>query len=114
MQQALIDLVHLARYTGGNEELNAEVLRLFDEQATQLVAQLRTVLDSHDAKSWKHVNHTLKGAARGIGAFALADACAFAEPIDPADESHAEPALEAVTQEADGVRNFIRDYLAGH
>ena len=112
MQQAFVDLAHLARYTGGDEALNAEVLRLFDEQATDLVSQLRAVLDTHDAKSWKMVTHTLKGAARGIGAFALADACAFAEPIDPADENHAEPALEAVVQTAAGVRGFIRDYLS--
>src|SRR5690349_7418678 len=112
MQQALVDLAHLARYTGGDEASNTEVLRLFDEQATQLVMQLRAVLDSHDAKSWKQVHHTLKGAARGIGAFALADACAFAEPIDPADESHAAPALDAVAKNAQGVRNFIRDYLS--
>ena len=112
MQQALVDLAHLARYTGGDETLNAEVLRLFDEQATELVLQLRSVLDAHDAKSWKHVTHTLKGAARGIGAFGLADACAFAEPIDPADEAHAAPALNAVAESAQGVRNFIRDYLS--
>jgi len=49
MQQALVDLAHLARYTGGDEALNAEVLRLFDEQATDLVSQLRAVLDTHDA-----------------------------------------------------------------
>ena len=112
MQQALVDLAHLARYTGGDEALNAEVLRLFDEQATDLVSQLRAVLETHDAKSWKMVTHTLKGAARGIGAFALADACAFAEPIDPADEGHAEPALNAVLQTAEGVRGFIREYLS--
>jgi len=112
MQQALVDLAHLARYTGGDEALNAEVLRLFDEQATVLVSQLQAILDAHDVKSWKHVTHTLKGAARSIGAFQLADACAFAEPIDPADEDHAEPALEAVLQTAEGVRGFIRDYLS--
>jgi HPt (histidine-containing phosphotransfer) domain-containing protein len=109
---SLVDLAHLARYTGGDEELNAEVLRLFDEQATQLVSQLHAVLDAHDTKSWKHVTHTLKGAARGIGAFQLADACAFAEPIDPSDEHHAQPALKAVARNAEGVSDFIRTYLS--
>ena len=111
MSQALVDLAHLARYTGGDEELNAEVLRLFDEQATQLVSRLHTVLGARDSKSWKHVTHTLKGAARGIGAFDLADACAFAEPIDPGDDN-AKPALRAVTRSAEVVQGFIRAYLS--
>jgi HPt (histidine-containing phosphotransfer) domain-containing protein len=112
MSKALVDLAHLARYTGGDEELNAEVLRLFEEQASELVARLQTVLAARDAKSWKHVTHTLKGAARGIGAFELADACAFAEPIDPADETNALPALSAIARNAEDVQGFIRLYLA--
>jgi HPt (histidine-containing phosphotransfer) domain-containing protein len=88
------------------------VLRLFDEQATQLVSHLQAVLDARDVKAWKHVTHTLKGAARGIGAFRLADACEFAEPIDPADATHAQPAVDAVARSAEGVRHFIRAYLS--
>ena len=52
--------------------LNAEILRLFDSQANELVARLQSILDARDAKSWKEVTHTLKGAARGIGAFPMA------------------------------------------
>ncbi len=63
------NLEHLARYTGGDASVNAEVMRLFDAQATELVARLQSILDARDAKSWKEVTHTLKGAARGIGAF---------------------------------------------
>jgi HPt (histidine-containing phosphotransfer) domain-containing protein len=112
MSQAAVDLAHLARYTGGDEELNAEVLRLFDEQATQLVSRLNSVLEARDAKSWKHVTHTLKGAARGIGAFDLADACASAEPIDPADQVNAAPALNRMVRSAEVVQGFIRAYLS--
>src|SRR5438105_1211432 len=112
MAQELVDLAHLARYTGGDEELNAEVLRLFDQQASELVARLHAILDARDAKTWKQVTHTLKGAARGIGAFDLAEACAFAEGIDPADERHAKPALSALERSAETVQGFIRSYLA--
>lgn len=112
MAEAAVDLAHLARYTGGDEALNAEVLRLFDAQAEELVLQLRSILEARDAKSWKQVTHTLKGAARGIGAFDLADAAAFAEPIDPSDEVNAVPALSALTANAAKVREFISCYLA--
>ena len=74
MATAAVDLAHLARYTGGDAALNAEILRLFDSQASEMVARLQSIIDARDAKSWKEVTHTLKGAARGIGAFAMADA----------------------------------------
>ncbi|MEI9930584.1 MAG: Hpt domain-containing protein [Rhizomicrobium sp.] len=75
MTTAAVDLTHLARYTGGDVALNAEILRLFDSQATELVDRLQTILAARDAKSWKEVTHTLKGAARGIGAFGLGGCC---------------------------------------
>lgn len=109
--QAVIDLNHLARYTGGDTQLNAEVLRLFDTQATELVARLHDILSARDAKSWKEVMHTIKGAARGIGAFVLADAAAFAEPIDPCDQNNAAKALDTLEERAGAVQAFIRDYL---
>ena len=56
--------------------------------------------------------HTLKGAARGIGAFSLADAAAFAEPIDPSDQDTAALALDALKQRASAVQTFIADYLS--
>src|SRR5215469_5949257 len=112
MAKAAVDLSHLARYTGGDEELNAEVLRLFDQQATELVASLQSILVARDAKTWREIAHTLKGAARGIGAFALGDAAAFAEAVDPTDYANATPALAALKANADDVRAFIRKYLA--
>ena len=111
MKPASVDLVHLARYTGGDEALNAEVLRLFDRQASEMVSRLGPILDARDARTWAEIAHSLKGAARGIGAFALADAAAFAEPIDPANAAHALPALLALREEAEAVQTFIQRYL---
>jgi HPt (histidine-containing phosphotransfer) domain-containing protein len=112
MQSRPVDMAHLARYTGGDTSLNAEVLQLFLTQAADLLTQLATVLRAKDAKGWRHVTHTVKGASRGIGAFALADAAAQAEPIDPAaDEISAEAALRAICEQAEPVRLFIEAYL---
>jgi HPt (histidine-containing phosphotransfer) domain-containing protein len=108
-----VDLHHLSRYTGGDETLNAEVLRLFDTQVTEMVGKLRAVLDARDAKSWREVTHTLKGAARGIGAFSFADAAAAAEPIDPVrDRGNASIAISLLKSNSDAVQAFIKDYLA--
>ena len=108
-----IDLDHLARYTGGDKAINDEVMRLFDSQATDLVARLYSILDARDAKSWKEVTHTLKGAARGIGAFPMGDAAARCEPIDLADHACAKSAIAALQARSEAVQAFIHAYLAG-
>lgn len=107
-----IDLEHLARYTGGDATVNAEVLRLFDAQANDLVARLQAILDARDAKSWKEVTHTIKGAARGIGAFDMADAAARCEPINLADRGNASTAIATLKIHSDAVQQFIKAYLA--
>jgi HPt (histidine-containing phosphotransfer) domain-containing protein len=109
---AAIDLEHLARYTGGDRGINAEVLRLFDDQVTGLVAELRAILANSDAKRWREVTHSIKGAARGIGAFSMGDLAARAEPINPGDGPAAQDLIEKLEGEAENVRAFIGAYLA--
>lgn len=65
-----IDLVHLARQTAGDRELEHELLALFADQCVKLLAQIRTS-PPHDGSD---AAHTLKGAARAVGAWAVADA----------------------------------------
>ena len=111
-RQCVIDLAHLARYTGGDEAINAEVLRLFDTQTEEIVGRLQAILDARDTKSWREATHALKGAARGVGAFDMADAAAFAEPIDPIkDRGNASLALVALKTSAEAVQVFIKNYL---
>ena len=109
---AVVDLEHLARYTGGDRAINAEILRLFDGQATELVARLQTILAARDAKSWKEVTHTLKGAARGIGAFPMADAAAALERADLADQGSAASGIAELERRSTAVQAFIKTYLA--
>jgi HPt (histidine-containing phosphotransfer) domain-containing protein len=110
--QAPVDLSHLARYTGGERGLNAEILKLFDGQVTEMVGQLRAVLAARDAKRWREITHTIKGAARGIGAFGMGEAAAAAEPVDVLAEDKAQAAIATLKAEGDAVQAFIRDYLA--
>jgi HPt (histidine-containing phosphotransfer) domain-containing protein len=113
VEQAPIDLSHLARYTGGEKALNAEILKLFDGQITEMVGQLHTVLRARDAKRWREITHTIKGAARGVGAFAMGEAAAAAEPVDPlTGGDKAEEAVRRLQQEGHAVQLFIAEYLA--
>ena len=74
----MLDLDHLARYTMGNRELERELLRLF---RTQLRAQVTGVAQARDAQDWRFATHTLKGVARSIGAWAIADTAEKLEQI---------------------------------
>jgi HPt (histidine-containing phosphotransfer) domain-containing protein len=107
-----VDLAHLSRYTGGDHALNAEVLKLFVGQAEQLIARLRIHLDKADAKGWHDVTHSLKGAARGMGAFELGDAAAAAEPLDlTAQAPEAGRAVEQMRALNCCVKLFVEAYL---
>ena len=96
-----IDLVHLSRMTLGDRGLEREVLALFDRQATVLVSRMR----SAPPGSVTAVAHTLKGSARGVGAWRVA---AAAEAVEVAasgdgDLSAAITRLAAVAEEARAV-----------
>jgi HPt (histidine-containing phosphotransfer) domain-containing protein len=64
-----IDLEHLGRMTLGDASLEHEVLAMFAAQSVTLIGVLATLPPNAGALA-----HTLKGSARAIGAFAVADA----------------------------------------
>lgn len=66
-----IDLAHLERATFGDEALAREVLGLFERQAERLVEQ---IAEARTVRARRETAHTLKGAARGVGAHAVAQA----------------------------------------
>ncbi len=69
-----IDTAHLSRMTLGDAGLEREVLTMCAAQALRLVAALAALPPEAGALA-----HTLKGSARAIGAFAVADAAAALE-----------------------------------
>ncbi|MFH1517379.1 MAG: Hpt domain-containing protein [Pseudomonadota bacterium] len=70
-----IDLVHLARQTGGDKALETEVLALFARQAREAVARI----DALDAAARSELAHRLAGAAKAVGAFEVARRAAALE-----------------------------------
>jgi HPt (histidine-containing phosphotransfer) domain-containing protein len=63
-----IDIEHLRRATLGDANLEREVLGMFAKQAAHLVGALAALPPEASALA-----HTLKGSARAIGAFQVAD-----------------------------------------
>ena len=84
--QSPVDLVHLARYTGGERARDTEILQLFVRQSAELIAGLPAILAAGDREQWHHITHSLKGAARGVGAFELARIAAHGESVDPVEQ----------------------------
>lgn len=74
-----VDFAVLEHMTGGDDGVSEEVLGLFVEQAAMWSGMLDARTDG-----WRDAVHTIRGAAAGIGAGALAEACGEAETADPA------------------------------
>ena len=69
----VLDLVHLSRQTLGDLALETELLELFDRQAAVVLARLSGPAGARGA-SGADIAHMLKGSARAVGAFAVANA----------------------------------------
>ena len=96
-----LDIFHLRRFTLGDRRLELEILNLFIDQAPLTIAALKNARNDHD---WLNAAHTLKGSARAVGAWRLANIAERAERIGTiADASACESMLrqlEAAEQEA--------------
>ena len=108
MPQTAIDLDHLAVQTGGDLELERELLALF---AQQCVRHLRTIHQAADARTRMDAAHTLKGAARAIGAWQVADAAdAIERHLGDADLPRTEAAMDTLALAAAEARAVVARY----
>jgi HPt (histidine-containing phosphotransfer) domain-containing protein len=101
-----IDLVHLARTTMGDRSLEREVLALFDRQATILIARMEKATPAGVAT----LAHTLKGSARGIGAWRVARAAETLE-LEGARNGKVTDALGSLNAAAQEARSVIAELL---
>lgn len=93
-----IDLIHLGKQTMGDRALEQEVLSLFMHH----VLQVRDQIAQADAGERLRLAHGLKGSARGVGAFAIAD-CAGEIEERPQDDG----VLERLGLLIEEARDFI-------
>ena len=98
---APIDMDHLSKQTLGDEGLELEVLRLFDEMSHVYYARLE---QSTNVPDLLRNLHTLKGAAAGVGAFGIAELARVAEaelrqgsPVNPERIDDLNVAVEEVS-----------------
>ena len=99
-----IDLAHLARQTANDRALESEILDLLVEQIDLALQRL----DAMGPGEGGEIAHALKGAARNVGAFPLADAAErFELEIGQPD------ALAALRHELAATAQFARTVRRG-
>ena len=104
-----VDLVHLARYTFGNRELEREVLELF---RTQSNLYLRRLKDAVGDKAWRDAAHIIKGSATGIGAWGVAKSAVLAEALKAkASASARDRVVHSLEAEINETNGFIQALL---
>lgn len=97
-----IDRAHLARQTMDDADLQREVLGLFADQMADMAAVARQA----DGAARRRLAHTVKGSARGVGAFALA---ALAERLeaDSGDDALADRLCRAMEDVGAAIRRDL-------
>jgi HPt (histidine-containing phosphotransfer) domain-containing protein len=106
-----IDLTHLARMTLGDASLEREVLQLFDRQADMLMTRMADARPALVAAS----AHTLKGSARGIGAWRIArDAETVELAAASAEESDLKIAKARLEVSIGEAKTAIAELLRAH
>ena len=88
--KGVVDFAYLEAFATGDDEVIDEVLALFREQSDIWGAML-----TPGNEGWRDGVHTLKGAARGVGAFQLGDACEACEAAGPSGLPSVRDALDA-------------------
>ncbi len=101
-----VDLVYLARFTLGNEDLEHEVLDLFILHGPRYLHNLRAAVT---AKAWHDAAHTLKGAARGIGAWRVGRCAEAAERLRfDTDHDRRAFAIDSAAEAVDEAIGFLQ------
>lgn len=100
----ILDIEHFRHMTGDDAGLQAEIVQLFRGQA---LLWRRLIVPDAPMHTWRDAVHTLKGSARGLGLWHLAEACEAAEEATRA--SH--PDSKTINRELAFVQAALSDAL---
>lgn len=97
MADGAVDFDYLETFAAGDMQVVTEVLALFQGQAERWQAGLEA-----PAADWRDLVHTIKGAARGIGATTLGEVADRAERGDPSMAPEVRAALADALADIEG------------
>lgn len=104
-----VDLVHLAKQCLGDENLELEILRLFDTTIATYFGRLKLASSFDDLA----INlHSIKGASAGVGAWGIADLAAALEKDLRAGRPLTPERIDDLGMAVEEVRDFVARMLA--
>ncbi len=104
-----VDLVHLAKQCLGDENLELEVLRLFDTTLATYFGRLKLATAFDDLA----INlHSIKGASAGVGAWNVAELAASLEKDLQAGRPLKSEKIDDLGMAIEEVRDFVARMLA--
>ena len=104
-----IDLVHLAKQCLGDENLEQEILRLFDTTVKTYFERLEMAASYDDLA----INlHSIKGASAGVGAWGVSDLAAALEKDLQAGRPLKSEKIDDLGMAVEEVRDFVARMLA--
>jgi HPt (histidine-containing phosphotransfer) domain-containing protein len=108
-----IKLASLQEGFGGNEDILAQMLGLFEPQARERMAQLRASLAAWDVMPARQCLHSLVNISGAVHAYGMSEqAKSLSEAVKRDDRALAEQLLEALGREADLVLRQARALIA--
>ena len=108
LSEAPVDLVHLARHTLGNRELEQEVLQLYCRQSACYVRRLRVADTAEERCAAAHI---IKGSSRGIGAWRAARLAEAVESAYADGQLDADQLADTLVDAIDETNTYIRTML---
>lgn len=105
-----VDLVHLAKQCLGDENLELEVLRMFDRTLATYFERLKLATSFDDLA----INlHSIKGASVGVGAWTVADIAKACEEDMRAGRPIRAEKIDDLGMAVEEVRDFVTRLVAG-
>jgi HPt (histidine-containing phosphotransfer) domain-containing protein len=110
-----VDLSRLARTTGGDVEVELELLRIFLEQTEERLRSVEAALARRDYAQIREDAHSIKGASANVGADRLRELAATLEGrMKSGEHEQVEAMVNEVTVELARVRAYLeRDGSSG-
>jgi HPt (histidine-containing phosphotransfer) domain-containing protein len=106
-----VDLTRLLRTTGGDLQVELELLRIFVEQTEEKLSSVGAALAANDFAQIREDAHSIKGASANVGADRLRELAASLEGrMKNGEHARAEALVAEVAEEFAAVREYLDDH----
>ena len=107
-----LNLAHLDDMTGGDNLLRADILGFFAENAKGYIGELSALAKapSSDAEAFRAMSHKLKGAARAVGAYKIADLAERCEGMGEASDASKSEVVDQLNAHLSAIEKIAAEF----